>query len=146
MARKRRKRKEEKAEVPIASMIDVVFLLLVYFIVTMKPTLDQAWVAVNLPGPPDPNATPPDEIPPPPIDIYIQSGNYMYRNNALSLSQMESELKNIRAMNGGDSDMAINIKVSLKARHSKLIDLLDLLSKVGLTNFNLHSLKQVTSK
>ena len=146
MARKKKPRKEESAEVPIASMIDVVFLLLIYFIVTMKPTLDQAWVAVNLPGPPDPNAPQSDEIPPPPIDIYVQSGNYMYRNNVMNLKQMEAELKNIKAMNDNDPDVPINIKVSLKARHVKLVELLDLMTKLGLQNFNLHSLKQETSR
>ncbi|NQZ56225.1 MAG: biopolymer transporter ExbD [Lentisphaeraceae bacterium] len=144
MARKKKGRKEEKADVPIASMIDVVFLLLVYFIVTMKPTLDQAWVAVNLPGPTPPTVS--EEIPPPPIDVFVHSGEYMYRNNSLNLAELETELRNVHAMHGGDDDVAINIKVSLKARHAKLISLLDLLSKVGLQNFNLHSLKQETSR
>jgi len=136
MARKKKKRDEADADVPIAAMIDVVFLLLIYFIVTIKTTIDQAWVAVNLPGPP---AEPPPETPPPPIDIFVQSDSYIYMNGQKSLDDMEGTLRNIKAMN--NEDVMVNIKVSLKARHHKLVDLLDLLSKVGLKNFNLHSLK-----
>ena len=56
-----------------------------------------------------------------------------------SLDDMEATLRSIKEVN--PDDVMVNIKVSLKARHHKLVDLLDLLSKVGLKNFNLHSLK-----
>ena len=141
MARKKKAKKDENSEVPIASMIDVVFLLLIYFIVTMKTTIDQAWVAVNLPGPP---AEPPEVEPPPPIDVYVQSTGYIFQNQEKSLEQMESTLRGLKAANGDEA--MVNINVSLKAKHANLVDLLDLLSKVELKNFNLHSLKGPVSR
>ena len=50
MAEKRR-RVQEQAEVPMSSMIDVVFLLLIYFIITQKEQISEAHLAVNLPTP-----------------------------------------------------------------------------------------------
>jgi len=124
--------------VPISAMIDVVFLLLIYFIVTIKTTIDQAWVAVSLPGTGPTHGTPKQSV-----DVFVQSGEYVYQNNTKNLAQLEAVFKSLKELN--DEDVVINIKVSLKARHNKLVDLLDLLSKVGLKNFNLHSLKDPLS-
>lgn len=51
MARKRKKIEGEAAEPPMAAMIDVVFLLLIYFIITQKDVIPEAHLAVNLPTP-----------------------------------------------------------------------------------------------
>ena len=127
-----------EVSVPMAAMIDVVFLLLIYFIVTIKTTIDQAWVAVSLPGPSIVNSEPKAQI-----DIDVQSGHYLYQNNKSDLAQLENVFRNIKDMN--DDELVINIRVSQQARHHKLVDLLDSLSKVGLENFNLHSLKDSLS-
>ena len=131
-------KKKEKSEVPISAMIDVVFLLLVYFIVTMKTTIDQAWVSVNLPGTSEPKPNPPHSV-----DIFVQSGEYIVQNRVVSSAQLEDFLKSIKASNG--DHVSLNLKVSLYAKHSRLVNLLDLLSKNDLENFNLHSLKEEVS-
>lgn len=47
---RRRKRAEEKADVPIAPMIDVVFLLLIYFMVASTLERQEADLSFQLPG------------------------------------------------------------------------------------------------
>lgn len=142
MANKKKKDRSEESEVPIAAMIDVTFLLLIYFIVTSKEIVDEAWVSVNLPGPP-----PPDQIeqePPPTIDVFVQSDRYVYQGNDKDLDDMERTLMGIGSAMG--EDVTINVKVSLKAEHERLVLLLDRMNKAGLNNFNLHSLKEPLSQ
>ncbi|MCM8537131.1 MAG: biopolymer transporter ExbD [Lentisphaeraceae bacterium] len=142
MAKKKKKDRSEEAEVPIAAMIDVTFLLLIYFIVTSKEIVDEAWVSVNLPGPPPPEQI--EEEPPPSIDIFVQSDRYIYQGNDKDLDDMEKTLMGIGSAMG--EDVTINVKVSLKAHHEKLVLLLDRMNKANLQNFNLHSLKEPLSQ
>ena len=67
MARKKKIKLENtvSASVPLSSMIDVVFLLLIYFIMTQKPVVEDIYLQLNLPSP---NAAPTDsDKEPPPI-------------------------------------------------------------------------------
>ncbi|NJK92526.1 MAG: biopolymer transporter ExbD [Blastochloris sp.] len=45
-----RKREEEQAEISMSPMIDMVFLLLVFFLVSAKPIKPEADVGLSLPG------------------------------------------------------------------------------------------------
>jgi biopolymer transport protein ExbD len=139
MARKQRKDRSEDAEIPISAMIDVVFLLLVYFIVTSKEVVDEALVTVNLPGPPDPNQKPPE--PPPTVDVFILPDHYVYQGSKRDLSEMTSILAGIGGAMGADA--IVNIKVVTKAKHESLVLLLDRMRAAGLEKFNIHTLKDV---
>ena len=141
MAKKKKKDRSEEAEVPISAMIDVVFLLLIYFIVTSKEIIDEAWVSVNLPGPPPET---PESDPPPTIDVFVQSDRYIYQGSNRDLDEMDRILSGIGSAMG--EDVTINVKVSIKAEHEKLVLLLDRMNKAGLANFNIHTLKPQLSQ
>lgn len=52
MARKKKERKEEQAQVPISAMIDIVFLLIIFFVVTAaidQDIQDESIVLANAP-------------------------------------------------------------------------------------------------
>jgi biopolymer transport protein ExbD len=140
MSRKQKKDRSEKCETPMAAMIDVVFLLLIYFIVTSKEIVDEAWVSVNLPGPPP---TEPVE-PPPTIDVFVLSEEYVYQGSRKDLDEMSSTLAGLGSAMG--DDVTINVKVSTIARHKNLVLLLDRMNKAGLHKFNIHTLKEPLSK
>ncbi len=58
------------AAVPLSAMIDVVFLLLIYFIMTQKPVVEDIYLQLNLPSPnPAPSAS--DSEPPPILRIDV---------------------------------------------------------------------------
>jgi len=71
MARKKAKVPDAvAASVPLSSMIDVVFLLLIYFIFTQKPVVEDIYLQLDLPAPSRASAS--DSEPPPilRIDVY----------------------------------------------------------------------------
>ena len=71
MARKKAKVPDAvAASVPLSSMIDVVFLLLIYFIFTQKPVVEDIHLQLDLPSPGRASAS--DSEPPPilRIDVY----------------------------------------------------------------------------
>ena len=58
MGLRRKKDKKDAIDVPMSAVIDVVFLLLIYFILTYKEEIPEAHLQVNLPQP----TPPPEEI------------------------------------------------------------------------------------
>lgn len=125
------KNKSERCEVPIAAMIDIVFLLLVYFIVTSTQVVDEAYVQVNLPGPGP--SKPIDSM-----DVYVLEDHYELMGKKYSLEEMDNYLSQISQIM---EDIPVNIKISKQAEHQKLVRLLDSLNKVKVTRFSLHTLK-----
>ncbi len=128
-----RRLRSEKTEVPMSAMIDVVFLLLVFFIATKKPNIPEAHVAINMPSP---NPSTSTDIPPPPLmEVHVlPNGRYMLLGRARkSLDQFEELFIDI-ALNNPDS--TVIIKVAPDATEGDLVDLLDRASKANLHNLN----------
>ena len=64
----RRKRPGSKPQLNITSMIDVIFLLLIYFVATASFAKGEGVITANLPGPP-----PPEQLPALPIRVTVDS-------------------------------------------------------------------------
>ena len=128
------KAKAERSEVPISAMIDVVFLLLIYFIVTSTEVVDEAFVKVNTPGEGDTTDGPPQQT----FDVYVLDEHYEIMGKKYNLTEIDHYLENIAE---AVDDISVNIKVHKKAKHQKLVRLLDSLNKLKLTRFSLHTLK-----
>ncbi len=122
-------------EVPMSSMIDVVFLLLIYFIVTYKDEISEAHLAVNLPMP---NPIPQDGPPPVLLEIEIHPGEYLFRQRAMTPDRIEGLL---RTMAANDPDLTVVIKTNQRARTGNLVRILDICQGVGLKNMSVVTLK-----
>lgn len=131
----KRKRSEEQAQVPMSSMIDVVFLLLIYFIVTQKDEVSEAHLAVNLPTPNV--AEKRDEPPPRPIEIAVFADRIQIQGRTMTPERIV-ELLEPRAKE--DPDLTVMIKTSTKARTKNLVAVLDLCQSIGLTKLNVVTL------
>ena len=134
---RRRRISGNAIEVPMSSMIDVVFLLLIYFIVTYKEEIPEPHLAVNLPAPSPP---PPQENVEPPtlLCIEVQPGEYYLRGRSMSLERIGSILNN---MANQDADLTVVIKVNQRARTRNLVRILDLCQGAGLKNMNVVTLE-----
>lgn len=130
-----RQHEDEKLETPMAAMIDVVFLLLIFFIVTHKEELVEAHMAINLPSP----SSVPSETKPQLLEVQVRAGgNYVLNGKPLGLEGIETTLHSIAQF---DSEQTVIIKVHPASIQRELINLLDSCRKVGLTKLNVLTLK-----
>ena len=128
----------KEAEVPMSAMIDVVFLLLIYFIVVQKPIIDHTLLQADLPAP-GPSKI---DLPEPTllrIDVVKQrknDGHDYYRMNR-RWWKGEQMFKELEKISQGNPDTTVVINCGPNARHEKLVTLLDACAKAELTNLNI---------
>lgn len=119
----------------MSSMIDVVFLLLIYFIVTQKDEISEAHLAVNLPSP-NPSQKEQKE-PPKLLELHVLPGKVLLNGSHQKLEVIEGKLKKLAAM---DPDMTVIVKTSGNARTAEQVSVLDLCRSAGLSKLNVMTL------
>ena len=140
MARRQKKKGSVvEAEIPMSSMIDVVFLLLIYFVVTQKPIIEDTLLGMNLPSD-DKSATstPPKDDNKLMIDVFNlgrEDRVDSYHVNGGGPHKLKSLRENY--FQDLDPETTIIINCGPNARHAKLIQLLDALAEANLTKLNL---------
>ena len=134
MARERKRPEAPAAELSMTPMIDVVFQLLIYFIVTIKPIDVITNLGVFRPAP-DPNA-PKDEKPPQLVRLGVYQDGYSINDTPIGIDALEKALGRLAAIDAGQTIM---ITVSAVAEHGKLINALDLCAKNGLRSLSVVS-------
>ncbi len=130
-----KRKKAENLSVQMSSMIDIVFLLLIYFIVTAREEITEAHLSVNLPAPGSAKAT---ENKPKMLEIEVHQGQYRLNGAPLETDVIESMLIGLGRT---DPSMTVMVKVAFDAYASELVTALDLCDKAGLTNLNVVSLR-----
>ena len=137
--RRKRKKSQNNAEIPMASMIDVVFLLLIYFVFTQKPIIEDTLLGINF-APPG-KAASKQQMPSTLFSIEVKqlSGDnneniYLLNGRKCDFQLLERILKEAAA---NDPQTTVIIKCGDNARHAKLIRLLDLCKTTGITKITL---------
>lgn len=127
------KRKEQLA-VPMSAMIDVVFLLLVFFIVTYQEDVVESHTSVDRPAAAS-NSSLASQM----LEVHVLPGAYMMMGNTqATLPEIAASLKMFVTY---DSEQVVSIKVHHEAHHGELISLLDQCHKIGITNLNVSRLR-----
>lgn len=134
MARKRRKQ-SEGATLEMTPMIDVVFQLLIFFIVTLKEEDILAHLDISRPAP-DPNSTPEEQIQDL-LSIMIHKNGYVLQGKRVALSELDRQLSRLARMSG---EVSVVIKCTGDSPHSYLMRLLDVCAKSNLTNISVFSM------
>ncbi len=140
MPKKRKQRnKGDTAKLEMTPMIDVVFQLLIFFIVTLKERDILAHLNVSRPAP-DPNSVPeekPDEL----LTIQIGKEGWVLNGRpyigSSGLAAMDRQLTRLASFNRGSS---VIIKCTGESPHSYLIRVLNILSRERMTNISVFSL------
>jgi biopolymer transport protein ExbD len=150
--KKRQKIVMDEAEIPMSAMIDVVFLLLIYFIVTQKPIIEETLLSCDLPTPGGP---PPDKPPTlmtidvvkmfPQKPVYDAATrqrdlNLFYLNKRawkFNSPEAPNDLRRqLISMGEADPEQTIIINCGPNAYHQKLVKLLDACAEANLTTLN----------
>jgi len=137
MAEKRRKRVTDAGggEVEMTPMIDVVFQLLVYFVVTIKPVDVSAHLDVFRPS----AKQAPKEVTEPPkmIQIQIFPDGMAMNGRDVNLASLTKILGKLAAIS---KTQTVVIMCTPESKHDQLINVLDRCARYGLSNLSVMSM------
>jgi biopolymer transport protein ExbD len=139
MAKKKERVKSEGVALDMTPMIDVVFQLIIFFVVTLKQEDILSHLDAMAPSP-DSKATPAEKIENVTIDIYNpkQGGEgFLMNKTPVSYKQLDAEIR--RAARNNKSSTVL-LRCTKDSPHSLLVKALDLCNKYGMTNLAIFSL------
>ena len=133
------KRKEIKGETPkldMMPMIDVVFQLLIFFVVTLKYEDILSRLEANRPAP---DAQANKESKPTTIDIVVDANGYFFNNKRVRLHELDYMIEKQSAFS---KTATVLVKCYGDAPHGGLMQALDICHKHGMHNISMFSLAQ----
>lgn len=136
ITRRKNRTQHETPRLQMTPMIDVVFQLLIFFIVTLSPIDIFSHLDVSRPRPDDIVKVEPD---PDLVRIIVSHVHPRFSVNgrAMTLPQVESWLLDLTSLN---RTTPITIHCTDQSSHQSLIRILDLCWKLGLENLSVFSL------
>ncbi len=128
-----KRRKKGNGAFSLSAMIDVVFLLLMFFVATYQKQLVEAHLAIDHP------LTPTKVNSILKLDAEVHPDGYHYMGQRSDLVAIEEKLANIVVR---DPETQFFIKVNPSAKEGQLVRLLDICAKVNMKNLNVLTLKE----
>lgn len=132
--RKRRRRSADQVALEMTPMIDVVFQLLIFFIVTLKQEDILAHLDVSRPAP-DPSTK--EEQVQDLLTIMIHRDGFILRGRRISLARLDRHLSRLASYS---KNISVIIKCTADSQHERLVQVLDLCAKAGLRNISVFSM------
>ncbi len=134
MLYKRKRNSGETPQLEMTPMIDVVFQLLIFFIVTIKQEDILSKLTAARPAP-DPRAKP--ESQPELINIVVHRGGFMYRGRPISKDELERAMARMATFSKSAN---VLIRCTADSPHYLLVQALDICNKVEMTNLSIFSM------
>lgn len=130
-----RRKPRENVEINLASLIDVVFILLLFFVVTTTFTRETQ-LKVDLPeaatgAPPDNSAVKKLEIS---IDV---EGNLALNGNRLAKSDLETLMAALDKESEGDRTLSVLVSADAKTPHQAVVIAMDAAGKLGFSHLSI---------
>ena len=133
--RKKERKKGDVAQLEMTPMIDVVFQLLIFFIVTLKQEDILSHLDVSRPAP-DPNQKQEEEVQDL-LTVLVYRDGYMLRGRRVSQKELDRQFTRIASFS---KTISVIIKCTADSPHKHLIGVLDICAKAGLTNLSVFSM------
>lgn len=136
-----KKKPDEKPQIPIAPLIDAVFLLLIYFMVTSSLERQEADISFELPGTveqDEPLELPDEQVIEIRADGQVIVNEYPYDSpDAERLLELQAMLTRLQeASVANKTTTQVTIAPAPKARHAVIIRVMDAVSAAGITGVN----------
>ena len=129
----------EEPEVNLTSLIDVVLLLLVFFMVSTT-FVKEAELKIRLP---QAQRSADTSAPAESLEIAISAnGSYTVNDQSLVNSRPETLRRAIRKLTGEDRSLAITIRADASARHQHVVTAMDVAGRLGFVNINIATTQQ----
>lgn len=134
MRRRRKNLNESEMEVSMTPMIDVVFQLLIYFLVTFTTPDVLAHLDISRPAP-DPSQSE-QRTPPKMIRVNIYADGYSLNGRAVSKNELGNILRRLASFS---TSQTVLITCAGASEHARLIDVLDICAESGLNKLSVVS-------
>ena len=125
---------KDEVGVDLTSLIDVVFLLLIFFMVTTTFTRDSN-LLINLP---EANGEEAATDLPLRIEVLIaRNGSYSVNGRALVNNQSGTLLDAIAELAAGDTSTPVTITADAQTTHQSVVTAMDVIARLGFTRLNI---------
>lgn len=122
-----KKKNKVSAEFNMSSLTDIIFLLLIFFMLTSSMVTPNA-LNLQLPGNSKTN-TPPSDSKSNTIKIE-RNGTYYFNNTKVNIKGIESKFRSMKKSRGKDA--SVTISPSAKASNVKVVEVLDAAYRYGI--------------
>lgn len=130
-----RRKPRETVDINLASLIDVVFILLLFFVVTTTFTRETQ-LRVDLPE--AVTGSPSDEQNAKQLDIAISAeGVFSVNDQLLPKNDLASLIEALQKESGGDTSLPLSISADGKAQHQAVITAMDAAGKLGFSHLRM---------
>lgn len=123
-----------EAKVEMTPMIDVVFQLLIFFVVTLKQEDILSRLMASRPAP-DPNAK--KESQPDLINIEINKYGFVIKGNKVSVEGLDRQMSRYAKMS---TSANVLLRCTADSKHMHLVQALDICSKYKMKNLSIFSM------
>ena len=127
-------RSNEEPKVEMTPMIDVVFQLLIFFVVTLKQEDILAKLMASRPAP-DPDAKPDQQ--PDLIDITVHKHGFIFKQRAVSLEGLDRQIERYSRMS---KNATVIIRCTSDSKQRYLVQAMDICSKYKMKNLSIFSM------
>ena len=130
-------------EVNLTSLIDVVLLLLIFFMVSTS-FVKQSQISIRLP---EAESTSIVEEIPEQLDIMItEQGTYLVNGRELINSRPETIRNALQKLSGGNTNLPLTISADANARHQHVVTAMDVAGKLGFVKISIATVNDPTEQ
>ncbi|TWR86803.1 ExbD/TolR family protein [Pseudomonas saxonica] len=138
-----RRKPRETVDINLASLIDVVFILLLFFVVTTTFTRETQ-LRVDLPE--AVSGTPEQEPNSKQLDVAISAdGVFSVNNQLLPKNDLASLIEALQKESGGDTSLPLSISADGKTQHQAVITAMDAAGKLGFSHLRMTTVEAQTT-
>ena len=132
-------RRHEEPEINVVSLIDVVLLLVVFFILSSRFS-DEGRLRVHLP---QARAVPSEKAGGEPLVVSVtQQGSYLVTQRELINSSPETLRAALLKEAGSSRAMRVTVRADARATHQAVITAMDVLGRLGFVEVNIATVKE----
>ncbi|MBF7731335.1 ExbD/TolR family protein [Pseudomonas sp. N040] len=135
-----RRKERDNVDIPLISLIDVVFILLLFFVVTTTFTRETQ-LKVELPEASSGTLPEPTELKQLEIVIGADS-SYLLNGQALLKSDLDNLMRALQKESEGDNSLPLIISADGQAPHQAVITAMDAAGKLGFSHLRITTVEQ----
>ena len=125
---------QENPKAEMTPMIDVVFQLMIFFVVTIKQEDIYSKLNANRPAPATSSASEENDTQ---VKIDIGPGGLVYNGRGVSLKELD---RNIKQQSATSKKATVLIRCTMDSWHMHLVQALDTCNKYGMHNLSIFSM------